>query len=673
VKPLRQVHNIQSQEGYQRIQDHLQLELSRLDLWLKYGQDGDGSIIAEQLKQNEQQLLDSNSKFESPLSRLYRICNLNRELSDLLLCCVAPSLDSRFDALLAALSDNGAADVTPTLLEKIFGNSPEWSWFCFESNPLFEMDLLYEDSHPGHLHSQLHRPIRASRRLIAYIRGDQTVAEETRDFLRVESPTSDLSGEMSSRIRVALDRLEAHVTGPEESLLLFFHGADGTGKLNAARQLCSRTNSRLLSFDFRQLPLDPERLSRTLKPILREIKVSGATVVIPDWHALGAGDRPLADPEFVLNRIREAAPLLILTSEQPFRLPRKKFPIVELAFDELGYADRAKSWGTHLNGSLHGEPTIDVQSLSGLYRFNEGQIKSVVQRSKLRRKALQGDENISESELIDGCREESSQKLAELAVRVATRHLWDFLILPEEQKDQLRELCNHMKFKARVYEDWAYNTRVAAAGLNVLFTGPPGTGKTLAASVIAKELGLDIYKIDLSTIVSKYIGETEKNLSKIFTEAESSNAILFFDEADSLFGKRSDVNDSHDRYANIQVGYLLQKMEEFPGMTILATNLVQNIDEAFTRRLHFSIDFPFPGAEERQRIWRVSFPEQAPLDANIDFESLGRKIKVPGGNIRNIALHAAFHAAADDGLITLDHIERAAKREYEKEGRSLNS
>ncbi|MEQ9364268.1 MAG: AAA family ATPase, partial [Leptospirales bacterium] len=530
-----------------------------------------------------------------------------------------------------------------------------------------------DDPYAGHLHSQLHMPIRASRRLIAYLHGDQTLAEETRDFIRSESTTNDASGELSSRIQETVDRLVNHVVDVEDPLLLCFHGADGTGKLNAARQLCSRTNTRLLSLDFRQLPVDSESLRAALKMILCEIELFGAAVVIPDWHALAVGDRPLPDPEFVLNQLRKASPLVILTSEQPFRLPRKKFPIVELAFDELGYAERAKSWGTHLNGSLNGEPTIDVQTLSGLYRFNEGQIKSVVQRSKLRRKALQGDENISESELIVGCREESSQKLAELAVRVATRHSWDFLILPEEQKGQLRELCNHMKFKACVYEDWAYNTRVSAAGLNVLFTGPPGTGKTLAASVIAKELGLDIYKIDLSTIVSKYIGETEKNLSKIFTEAESSNAILFFDEADSLFGKRSDVNDSHDRYANIQVGYLLQKMEEFPGMTILATNLVQNIDEAFTRRLHFSIDFPFPGAEERQRIWRVSFPEQAPLDKTIDFEYLARKIKVPGGNIRNIALHAAFHAAADNGIITLDHIERAAKREYDKEGRSLNS
>ena len=667
------IFSTQSEEEFQRAQNQLQRELSRLVLWLNYGQSADASTIAERLRQNEQQLRDLESDFESPLTRLSRICNLNRATADLLLCCMAPSLDTRFDSSLAALSDHGAPDITPALLGKIFGQTRQWSLLCFESNPLFERELLYEDPQPEYRHSQLHRPIRASRRLIAYIRGDQSLAEGTRNFIRIEPTSNDASVEISERIQTSLNRLVNHVSTSQEPLLLFFHGADGTGKLNAARELCARTGTPLISFDFRQLPADSESLHATIGLLLREIKLADAAVVIPDWHVFSTDDRALPDPEYVLRRIREASPLVILTSEQPFRLPRKKFPLVELAFDELGYAERAKSWGTHLNGSLHGEPTIDVQSLSGLYRFNEGQIKSVVQRSKLRRKALQGDENISESELIAGCREESSQKLAELAVRVKARHSWDFLILPEEQKVQLRELCNHMKFKACVYEDWAYNTRVSAAGLNILFTGPPGTGKTLAASVIANELGLDLYKIDLSTIVSKYIGETEKNLSKIFSEAESSNAILFFDEADSLFGKRSEVRDSHDRYANIQVGYLLQKMEEFPGMTILATNLSENIDEAFMRRLHFSIDFPFPGAEERQRIWRVSFPEQAPLDKAIDFEYLGRKIKVPGGNIRNIALHAAFHAAAEDGIITLEHIERAAKREYDKEGRSLNS
>ena len=180
-------------------------------------------------------------------------------------------------------------------------------------------------------------------------------------------------------------------------------------------------------------------------------------------------------------------------------------------------------------------------------------------------------------------------------------------------------------------------------GLNALFHGSSGTGKTMAAEVIANELKLDLYKIDLSSVVSKYIGETEKNLIKIFKEAETSNSILFFDEADALFGKRSEVKDAHDRYANIEVGYLLQKMEEYEGIVILATNLMKNMDDAFVRRMHFSVEFPFPDEEHRFRIWNTIFPEEAPKDENIDFEFLAKKFKIAGGNIKNIVLCAAFH------------------------------
>ncbi len=206
-------------------------------------------------------------------------------------------------------------------------------------------------------------------------------------------------------------------------------------------------------------------------------------------------------------------------------------------------------------------------------------------------------------------------------------------------------------------------------GLAVLFAGPSGTGKTMAAGIIANELKLDIYRIDLAGVVSKYIGETEKNLSRIFTEAEASNAILFFDEADALFGKRTEVKDSHDRYANIEVGYLLQRIEEYEGMVVLATNLRQNMDDAFVRRMQFIVEFPYPEEEHRYRIWKGIFPAQAPLDKGVDFEFLARQFKVAGGNIKNIALGAAFLAAADGEVITMKHLARAARREFNKMGK----
>jgi SpoVK/Ycf46/Vps4 family AAA+-type ATPase len=206
-------------------------------------------------------------------------------------------------------------------------------------------------------------------------------------------------------------------------------------------------------------------------------------------------------------------------------------------------------------------------------------------------------------------------------------------------------------------------------GVNMLFAGPSGTGKTMAAGILARELGLDLYKIDLSSVVSKYIGETEKNLSRIFQEAQHSDSILFFDEADALFGKRSEVKDAHDRYANIEIAYLLQRMDEYDGVVILATNLRNNIDEAFTRRMHATIDFLFPDEDYRRRIFEGIFPKQAPLSPNIDFAFLARQFKLTGGNIKNVALHAAFLAAEDGKVIGMTQLMRATKREFQKMGR----
>jgi SpoVK/Ycf46/Vps4 family AAA+-type ATPase len=224
-----------------------------------------------------------------------------------------------------------------------------------------------------------------------------------------------------------------------------------------------------------------------------------------------------------------------------------------------------------------------------------------------------------------------------------------------------------------VLDDWGVGVKLASSrGVTVLFSGPPGTGKTMAAEVIAAELGLDLYKIDLSTVVSKYIGETEKNLERIFVEAETSNAILFFDEADALFGKRSEVRDSHDRYANIEISYLLQRMEAYDGVTILATNLGANLDEAFTRRLQFAVDFPFPETSYRLRIWQTLFPPDVPRHPEIDWKILAERFRFAGGNIRNVIVYAAYLAADDGSLVTMNHLLHGVRREMQKMGRLVD-
>jgi SpoVK/Ycf46/Vps4 family AAA+-type ATPase len=223
-----------------------------------------------------------------------------------------------------------------------------------------------------------------------------------------------------------------------------------------------------------------------------------------------------------------------------------------------------------------------------------------------------------------------------------------------------------------VLVDWGFNRRISLGkGLTALFAGPPGTGKTMAAEVIAGELGLDLFTIDLSSVVSKYIGETEKNLERIFTAAAEADAILFFDEADALFGKRSEVRDAHDRYANVEIAYLLQRMERYEGLAILATNLSRHLDEAFSRRLQFVVEFPFPGEAERERIWQRCFPPEAPRSPAVDPVELARRFPLPGGNIKNIVLHAAYLAAAADAPIGPAQLWQAADREYRKLGKVM--
>lgn len=616
---------------------------------------------------------ESGESSEAALQKMYRLFSLAPPAIDFLLCCVASVFGSE-GQIPKLKSGDTPIDITPEYLRESFdSDEQEWADFCFGPNELFELGLLYHDLGDEYNTSEMRRPIRVHPRLVRFLTGAAGLPSEVIDFLRFPASVQpgQSIGHLSGQIRDGLDQLTQHLKSYDGQSILHFIGPDGTDKSRAAQELCRRIDSPCLQFDLRRIIARPALLESMIQLTIREARLFEAAILIPDWHLLK--EQKHIDSDFILQKLTSQCAIIVLTSEEPFFLPRKQYPVIDFRFEAADHSARVASWSAHLNGEASSGRVADVQAIAGLFKFNDGQIRSIVDRARLRSRALSGHTKLSDEAIIAGCREESSQKLAELAVKVETRHSWDFLILPEDQKTQLRELCNHMKFRSLVYEDWAYHTRVAAPGLNALFSGPPGTGKTLAASIIANELGLDLYKIDLSTVVSKYIGETEKNLSKIFKEAEASNAVLFFDEADSLFGKRSAVRDAHDRYANIQVGYLLQKMEEFPGMTILASNLIENIDDAFMRRLHFSVDFPFPAAPERERIWRVSFPEQAPLADDIDYEKLGKRLKVPGGNIRNIALHAAFHAAADNSSITIRHIARAAKREYEKEGRSLDS
>jgi AAA+ superfamily predicted ATPase len=270
-----------------------------------------------------------------------------------------------------------------------------------------------------------------------------------------------------------------------------------------------------------------------------------------------------------------------------------------------------------------------------------------------------------EEHLWEACLAVSRPKLERLAQRIDAKATWDDIVLPEEELALLRQIAAQVGSRSRVYDEWGFRQRMnRGLGISALFAGESGTGKTMAAEVIANELRLPLYRIDLSAVVNKYIGETKKNLRRVFDAAEDSAAILFFDEADALFGKRSEIRDSHDRYANIEINYLLQRMEAYRGLAILATNMKSALDPAFMRRLRFICNFPFPGSEERKAIWQKVFPPEVPK-GDLDFDRLAR-FNLAGGSLHNIALNAAFLAAQAGEPVTMPLILEAARTEFHK-------
>ena len=314
---------------------------------------------------------------------------------------------------------------------------------------------------------------------------------------------------------------------------------------------------------------------------------------------------------------------------------------------------------------------LELSILASQFSLTSGQIRDAV-ASAQDRAAQRGDE-LQLEDLFAAARLHSRPKLSDLARQIIPRYTWEDIVLPEHQREILSEIVSTIRERAKVLEGWGVGKKlVPSAAVTVLFAGPPGTGKTMAAEVIAGDLGFDLYKIDLSSVVSKYIGETEKNLERIFQEAENSNTILFFDEADAMFGKRSEVRDAHDRHANIEVSYLLQRMESFDGVTILATNLQANLDEAFLRRLHFVLNIPFPNVQARQNIWETLFPPNVPRAADLDFALLADRFKLAGGHIRNIIVSATYLAAANGGQVTMEHLFHGTRRELHKMGRLVN-
>lgn len=382
-------------------------------------------------------------------------------------------------------------------------------------------------------------------------------------------------------------------------------------------------------------------------------------------------EMPEADPDAAsletLSRFIEhvAAPVLMTPAPRPLSLTR---PVVPLDVARPSFAELADRLA---GASGEDWPAIEpiAGALNAQFALDDGQLRAAVAEA---RAVAGGNPDALRVALWQACRCQARSRTNALASRTEPSSSWESLVLPDPQLGLLREIGAQMRHRHRVYESWGFGGSGARGlGITALFSGPSGTGKTLAAEVIAAELKLDLYRIDLSQVVSKYIGETEKNLDVVFRDAERSGAVLFFDEADALFGKRSEVRDSHDRYANIEVGYLLQRMESYSGLAVLTTNMKEAIDRAFLRRIRFIVEFPFPDAALRAEIWKRIFPRCTPT-SDLDIDALAR-LSITGGSIRNIALHAAFLAAEDGTSVTMKHLFRAVRVEYAKQDRQLTS
>jgi hypothetical protein len=346
-------------------------------------------------------------------------------------------------------------------------------------------------------------------------------------------------------------------------------------------------------------------------------------------------------------------------------------PVSRIRMEMPSNVERLAQWSAAVGPDVESKDVLG--EIAGTFRLTQGQIDDAISVARHQASARGAAPHwLTKEDLYTGCRAVSGRGLTAVADEI-TRHAgWRDLVLPADSLAQLHELCSTVRGRATVLDRWGFaQMATGGTGTTALFAGPSGTGKTMAAGIIASELGLPLFRIDLARVVSKWIGETEKNLDRVFKAAEDSNAILFLDEADSLLGKRSEVKDSHDRYANLEISYLLQKMELYDGLAILATNMRQLIDEAFMRRLSFTVLFPLPDEADRRRIWATLWPASLPRKSDVDLDRLAR-FRLPGGNIRNVLLAAAYLAAPEDTAVGMQHLLHGVRREYQKLGKQLS-
>jgi len=610
------------------------------------------------------------------LPHLAATCALSPAEVDVLLIALAPELEPRYETLYAYLQNDvtrkgPSKDLCLNLICRTEQEKIQARRIFSPDGPLlyFHLIELHEESFD-----------RNPSRLRCFVRMDDTVTRFLLEAQPLQTPTGQLilpqttidQLETSAVSRTELKRLaEAMAHNGIDHAVVQLWGENNAPLKEAAEALAHALGTDVLYSDLARLDADPAKLGA----LIRDAAIWDNLLVLdrgqPEVHEAERTKRAQVE-EMLLNRIIASnIPVVLLSPDGHSGALGGSTHLWRVNVQPPDFETRRESWRSALTGPLAG---MDPDRLADLFSFSGKRVEQTVSlaqsRARLRNPA---DPKPSSSDVLTAGRDLTSPNMHRFAIPIEPKFGWDDLVLPPDQMEQLQSVSARFQFRSLVHRHWDFGAKLSrGAGLSVLFTGPTGTGKTTAAEVLARDLSMRLFQIDLATVVSKYIGETEANLSVIFREAELSQSLLFFDEADALYGKRTEVKDAHDRYANIEVNYLLQRIEQYQGLVVLATNFQENIDDAFLRRLHTVIRFPFPDEHARERIWRLQFPEKAPLSPQIDFAFLAGHFKLSGGNIRNVAIEAAFQAAQEGGAggrISMDHIIAAIKHEFQKQGK----
>ena len=513
--------------------------------------------------------------------------------------------------------------------------------------------------------------LRADERIVNYIKGLNYLDDRLTPFLvPFDAPSPDA---LPPSQETAVDQIEETIRASGDRIpLVQLSGADPHSKQLVARRAADRLGLNLYRLPASSLPSNTGDLETMVRLWHRESLLLPIALFL-DAHEDGdapAGEQDAASREHSLRRflLRHPGPLLLSTREIRADLRSEARAV---SVDKPTPAEQLSVWrdAVGAEGDTAGDAADLPGLLAGQFHLNASTIRGIahgIEHTAGDRPPIDLRER-----LWDACLERTSPRMDRLAERLRPVATWDNLVLPDNEHALLRQLAEQVAHRSAVYDDWGFRSRMNRGfGISALFAGESGTGKTMAAEVIANELRLALYRIDLSAVVSKYIGETETNLRRLFDAAENGGAILFFDEADALFGKRSEVRDSHDRYANIEINYLLQRMEAYRGLAILATNMKGALDQAFMRRLRFVVTFPFPGRPEREAIWRRAWPAETPT-RDLDCAYLAR-FSLTGGSIANVALNAAFRASAQGSAITMPVVLDALRTELRKLERPVN-